>query len=339
MHGPIAQAELAHQWHSTGQPRWRQQLYAVERRVGLALALILYGGELAGALLRRDPTPIGETLGFAATLLVIFTGLYHFLLMFRTLALGANSITREKTGKTWEMLVLTGVDARQIVWGKWWATVLRQWRQYALLGVLRAGVIAWLGGSASRILASIYTSYGYTYGDLQTVLPSALDVLAAGLVVFLLTLANLGFTAACGVLASSETRSGALALARAVATRLTILFVALMILMLPSVILDLAGWWLDRVQLGSNFSLMDVLSRTSITLLDNGASLGSELVAYRLGNTSGSTPSALAAAILSLAIYGVMTWGLLRMAQRRAVRHLALPPEENKPANHITKRL
>jgi hypothetical protein len=60
-----------------------------------------------------------------------------------TLALASISISREKRGKTWDNLLLTGVDARQIVWGKWWATLAALWGDHAVAALLRLGIVAW----------------------------------------------------------------------------------------------------------------------------------------------------------------------------------------------------
>jgi hypothetical protein len=68
----------------------------------------------------------------------------YVVVMLVTFGLSMNSISREKQGKTWEALLLTGVDARQLVWGKWWATVRTLWKDYALVWLLRLGMIVWL---------------------------------------------------------------------------------------------------------------------------------------------------------------------------------------------------
>lgn len=317
---PIMQAELRFQRRAARGRRWWRWLARSVTLLAVMLALILYGGELAGALLQRDPTPIGERFGVGVALLMVFTLALHFALMFRALALGANSIARERQGQTWDMLVLTGIDARQIVLGKWWATVRQLWRQYALLAVLRAGVIVWMAASTSRLITFIYvSSSSYYLGTASFSLPAPLDLLLAGVIVFALTLANLAFTAAVGVSASGEARSGALALVRAIFMRAALLIVAAFLLL-----------WLSGMVSLLSFPAAEFPGRVASLLLDNGASLAGELAMYRsdyYGLVSAN--AVLPTALLGLVAYALLTWAVLELAQRRAVRLRALPPAEN----------
>jgi hypothetical protein len=319
---PIMRAELAYQRRGVRQRAWRRWLGRAVVLLAVTLALILYGGEIAGSLLGRDPTPVSETLGAGVALLLAYTTGLHFILMFRALAQGANSIAREKMGKTWDMLVLTGIDARQIVWGKWWATVRRLWRHYTLLALLRACVITWMGASASRSLMLIYGSYStYYQGEYRIILPRPQHFILAGLVVAVLTMANLVFTAACGVYASAETRSSALALLRAIVTRLLVL-VALVVLLLMQM-----GFFFNILHSPNPLQPLFVLVYP--TLLDNGVTLGSSLVAYRIDGIPDMTPDVLATAVISLGLYALLTGLLLWAAQRRAIQQRALPPVDN----------
>lgn len=312
------QAELRFQRRSARARRWWHWPGRLLMLLAVMLALILYGGELAGALLYRDPTPIGDFFGVGVGLLMIFTAALHFALMFRALALSANSIARERQGRTWDTLVLTGIDARQIVLGKWWATVQQLWRQYALLAVLRAGVIVWMAASSSRLVTLIVaSSSSYYLGTYNFAMPSPLNLLLAGGLVFALTLANLGFTAAVGVAASGEARSGMLALVRAIFMRGALLVIAAFLLM-----------WLSGTLALLSFPAAEFPSRVAGLLLDNGATLVGELAAYRSDYYWwGSNPaSVLPAGLLGLAAYALLTWAVLMLAQRRAVRLRALPP-------------
>ncbi|MBI5668127.1 MAG: hypothetical protein HZC41_08965 [Chloroflexi bacterium] len=317
---PIMQAELRFQRRAARGRRWWRWLTRGGTLLAVMLALILYGGELAGALLQRDPSPIGEFFGVGVALLLVFTVALHFALMFRALALAANSIARERQGQTWDMLVLTGIDARQIVLGKWWATVRQLWRQYALLAVLRAGVIVWMAGSTSRVFTYIYVSgTSYYLGTADFTLPAPLDLLLAGVVVGALTLANLAFTAAVGVAASGEARSGALALARAIFMRAALLIVAAFLLL-----------WLAGMLALASFPAAELPSRIAGLLLDNGAGLAGELAIYRSAYYGlASAGVVLPTALLGLIAYALLTWAVLMLAQRRAVRLRALPPVDN----------
>jgi hypothetical protein len=317
-HNPIMRAELAYQRRHTGQQRpWSRRLTRAVLLLAVFLSLILYGGELFGALLWRDPSPIGERFGFSVTLLMVFTLALHFVLMFRTLALGANSIAREKQNNTWDMLVLTGIDGQQIVLGKWWATARRMWRWYVLLGVLRAGALVWISGSASRTFNVFYSSNAsYPYAWSNLIPPSPANILLAGVIGFALTMANLAFTAACGVSSSGDARSSAMAMARAIMMRLVTLVIAALLLV-----------WLSALLATPLVSLAEFPYQVGITLLDNGASLVSDLAAFHSSDYWVDFPAyPFLTAILSLGAYTLLTWAMLQTAQRRAVRQRALAP-------------
>lgn len=65
----------------------------------------------------------------------------HALVVSRTIAAAANAVSREHDGKTWDILVMTGIHARQILIGKWLG-VLRQVAPWMLgLGMLRLMMI------------------------------------------------------------------------------------------------------------------------------------------------------------------------------------------------------
>lgn len=326
-HGPVARAEALYQGRRAPAARWRRWLSRALSLLGLALAGILFGAEFAGSLLQRDAGTVGAALGFAPEALMLFTLALHFGLMARTLSRSAHSITREQHGRTWDMLVLTGQDARQIVLGKWWATVRGLAADYLVLGALRAAVIVWMAGSAGRAMLVMYAGvYAAPYANPLTLpetwLPSPALYLLAGTLVIGLTLANLGLTAACGLLASSGGRSSSLALALAAATRTGLLLGAALLVLLPYgaarltfLLFDLNLTWLD-----------DIVPRLTATLVDNGVTLGAELAAYRFFDIPDNTLLIAATGLITLAVYGLFTWALLARAERRAVRQMALPP-------------
>lgn len=333
----VAQTELAYQRRSSHtQRRWRHRLGRVTIIAVLLVSMILLWGEVAGALLQRDAGPIGDRLGIIAWAAAVYVLVFHFTTMLRTLGLAANSLARERQNNTWEMLVLTGIDAREIVYGKWSATVRNQWRQYVLLGVLRAGMAVWLGAYSSREILNLLLGgyiYGSYYSDIQVVLPSPLKILVGAALVFVLTLASLPFTAACGVLASAQVKRSALALGRAMGIRILLLLTFAL-----GSVLAMGAFRLWQFSL-----LNEVFGRTISALLVNGATFGSELsgVQYRVfpinlydGLPPDGTIYAIAAAIVSAVLYGLLTVFLLQLAQRRVIREQALPPlPTSKPAS------
>lgn len=335
----VARAELLHQQRSARRRRllvrWVNKTGAV---VGFIMAAYLFWGEFAGALLGRDAgvltgqsfaqrynTDLGQALGGAA---YIFCGVvltHHFALMMQTLTLAANSISRERQAQTWDMLILTGMDARQIVRGKWAATVRYQWPRYLFLGVLRAGALLWFVNSTTR--AAYGRLYAYYYsGSTSIILPSPLFILLAGAVIIALTLLNLGFTAACGVLASASAKRSLWALLGGIVIRLALPFGFVF------------GFTLlfGLFQLGRSEAVTQIWSAVAVSLLDNGstfagllASITIQYTGYNAVDTRGDLTLHTITAILgAAAVYAILTAGLLSIAERRAMRERALPPRK-----------
>ncbi len=118
-------------------------LYALLFTLPLALAAIslgLYGWIVAGA-----PQIIGTIfsgVSFGYSLAVVIT---HFGIILNTLYIASSAVAREKREtQRWDALILTGVSARAIVLGKWWAIIRTLWREYLLLTVLRTIAILYL---------------------------------------------------------------------------------------------------------------------------------------------------------------------------------------------------
>ena len=327
---PIMAAEQAYQQRTARpQRRWLYWLLRLGMYVGLLLSLILFGGLLIAALTGRDPTPIVTRLGAAPSLLAAVVPLWQVGLMLKTLQLSANSIAREKEAQTWELLILSGIDARRIVRGKWWATVQRQWRAYAWLGLLRLGAVTLTGYSSVRL-----SSY---YLDMNTHLPHVASILLGGVAVFALTMAGLGFSAACGVMGSAVSGRGAIAIVRAIANQI-VLTVGTVIAgaLLVTFIFDARRYYFQS-------DWFSALMGTGITLLDNGSILASSLMSIwspvsQVGLVSRSEPLPIiavdlaVAVVLSIAAYGVLTWLALRLAERRAVSQMALPVQKRREA-------
>lgn len=107
---PITQAELAHlKYH---RPRWLRS----ERRIVVGILILIVLAVILSYEGRSSPT-------FPLELWIIW-GVRALVALRATLA-GVNVISREYTGQTWDSLVLTGLNARQILIGKWRAVVQR----------------------------------------------------------------------------------------------------------------------------------------------------------------------------------------------------------------------
>lgn len=159
-------------------------------------------------------------------ILAPFVLLSHFGLLFRTMARAANSISREKESGTWELLLLSGLPARRIIGGKWWATLRGLAPQYARHILMRTALVIWLVLDATRVLSDLTH---YTYSTHYLRIPAYPEGLNLGafvvplLLIAPLTLLTMSFAAACGVLASTLTKRPTMSIGLAVFFRTAIL--------------------------------------------------------------------------------------------------------------------
>jgi hypothetical protein len=330
---PVAQAEFQHQRRSQTERQgwigWGSRLI-----IGgtYALTIVLFLNEIADVILYNIgtasfeiPSRIFWAIGSFIVIPVGITFILHFQRMFQTLTLAVNSIARERQSNNWDMLILTGIDAGKIVRGKWWATVCSMWGRYARLGILRAMLIIVVSRYANGNTSS-YQIYSGGQPDVSIITPTLLQFLMVGVIVFALTIANLLFTAACGVTAFNQ-RSG-VGLARAIGTRI-------LILIATGVVGALIAQLLYELFYPSGAD--SIVAFSLLTLFDNGVSISGEfatsnplraITPFASGFKS-LLPIFLSTALIALALYGLLTFILLRSAQRQAVRHNALPAPKN----------
>ena len=327
----ILRSELAHQHRSTSRRRWLRWLSRLLTGAVWASALFFVLRALPTLIFGQLPPPldwpeqawVGQWMVFA----VIWTVILHFSLMFETLSRSANVIAREKQGNTWELLLLTGTDARAIVMGKWWATVRRMRWWYLSLGILRALMIVWVTGT--QYTSSSYFYYGNNAPDttVGAVFFRSLYLLVTFAFVILMTLLNLGFTAACGLSASADHRNSAIALARAIGTRILIIIA---IVGIPIGIVYLIRPTYGYDSLWSNIVLSG--AQVLATFADNGVVASYALATYNF--TSYYYPAdvytyadtTLLAMLVAPLAYAFVTALVLRFARRRVIRQGALPP-------------
>lgn len=136
--------------------RWRWLRLDRIRWLALALALALVIGlRLYGASQGADPATefaIEQIIGvvqFSLAMLVLFTHLWMIGLAVRS---GGMALSRERDGRDWELLILTGVRARDLVIGKWVGLMLALWRQFR-------GVVLW------RVAAALALGVVYLLND------------------------------------------------------------------------------------------------------------------------------------------------------------------------------
>jgi ABC-type Na+ efflux pump permease subunit len=196
----IARAELRHQWYVMAKSRSGAGWIALATIMllpafltGLAFfvaALIGDGGALLnGRAFEGDQEGIGpRLLSLGITLLVTMNVALYAVVTMVTVGLAGNSITRERHGRTWDALLLTNIDARQIVLGKWWATLMALWGDHLMIGLLRIGLIAYLLVAFSEVIPTV--------GDLPHSLAYLLPLAA---ITLLFTAVDTAFSAALGV--------------------------------------------------------------------------------------------------------------------------------------------
>jgi hypothetical protein len=241
--------------------------------------------------------------------------------MMRAIIAGANVISREHVGQTWDALVLTGVSARQIVLGKWRAALyaIRGW--LLTLGVVRIAMLPVFCLGILKIFAivsfgrySTTPSYRSYYWDIEWV-PWAW-ILAVVLSVGITLLEVLCCTA-LGMAASALTRRPIPAAVGAIAVRFfpVITFAAFM-----------------RYQLGVTY-FWRWWGETPFALSDSGTSAMMVLALPNMPWTRGDherTLPGLALACAMLCLMLVFALVLTRFAIRRdgaLRRHRASMPE------------
>jgi hypothetical protein len=132
----------------------------------------------------------------------------HVITAARAISAGANAISREHVGKTWDALVMTGVNARQILIGKWLGVLHRVAPWMLGLGVLRLLMIpVFMIAMMNRFL--FFTRGGsYYYGWNSPVSWVAWAGIAAVIFTVVLTVLEVMACSAIGLAASALMRKG-----------------------------------------------------------------------------------------------------------------------------------
>jgi hypothetical protein len=333
---PIQRIEYNHQMRqqATG---WRGQVRAFLDGILVvmaAFAILLCLTDTFGLDRTSRPAQVVNT---AMLIFVVFVVVQHFVTMLRTLALSSNSIVRERERQSWDLLVLTGIDGREVVRGKWAATVQRQWKYYLFLGMLRAGAAIWWGYNNSANRNWIYN----TQTDYTIITPTVWHILLAVVIILLLTQMNLLYTAAVGVRASVPSERATGAIIRAILHR----FIGPLALVLVTGIVGalISGWLFtwgssafggrvivsDSLQEAA-FSVISVFGSALSGFLDNGAGLAQGLAATQvqfnstsdlifLNTSTNHVALSLVVTVLLLLLY----WALTNIALRNAERLLS----------------
>ena len=256
--------------------RYWRWIAAALRYLGLMFGLILAGGVFTWSLLQRDAYPIYETFGSYTGWYVAAVIVAHFVLQFQTLARSAESLSRERQGLRWDYLRLTGITSKALIRGKWWAVVKRQFYSYLWLGVLSSCAVIWLGYSNSVRILAFYISRSSLPDLIEAItLPHPIALLYLFAFISLLTLLNLGFTAACGLLGASLGRHGDGGFIRAIGLRIELA-------LFPLVLSCLSGVLIPTLFAGSSIAQFlwnpfYVLLGSAVPIIDNGLIFGGAL--------------------------------------------------------------
>jgi hypothetical protein len=229
LHHPVTQAEVQYQERIMENTRagsvWVGLAYLMTYPA-LLLSIVVYLSALASQII---PGSIVLTFDQNSIALVTVTLIYliamsialYVVVTLVTLGLSSNSISREKQGKTWDALLLTGVDARQLVWGKWWATMRTFWKDIALVWMLRLSMIVWLivvtdGEFIYRLVVPQFS-------------PELAYLLVGAFMVAAYTLLDAMLTAALGQIAALADRRTGIVVFLALVIRLLTLFAPLVL--------------------------------------------------------------------------------------------------------------
>lgn len=85
-----------------------------------------------------------DSLQVTLSLLVVINVIVFVLVAIRAVSSGSDSVYRERRGKTWELLMLTGVSNWRVVFGKWLGVMRHLLRDFAWLYIVRIGTLFWI---------------------------------------------------------------------------------------------------------------------------------------------------------------------------------------------------
>jgi hypothetical protein len=306
---PVARAEWLHQQRSGRPQRWRLFNVLLALAIG---TLILSTVGLANAdrlITYTDIRPHDIELGLqmingsAGAALISLLAIQPIMISAQAALRASGTIAREKQGRTWDSLILTGIDARVLVTAKWWAVLRVLGERLELMFALRALAVLVIG-----------TMLIYESGTVGLSMPGiALAIIAAVVlpVIAVMQAAAAGIFAS--LLAGQEATAGRIAVAFQGVMVLTLLFAGFALTVFLT-LADTGGSW------------PYVLPMTFAVPLDGGL----VFIFSALSATSGAYLGVyIGSLLLSVIVFGGMTWLLLRASQALAVRQMALPPVES----------
>jgi hypothetical protein len=303
---------------------WQERTYKERRAprwsrggmiVGVAFVITLI--VCAYALLINAP-------GYNTTRMALFTvWIVHFAAGVRALMVGANVISREHVGQTWDALVLTGVSARRILLGKWLAALyaVRGWMlvlgavHVAMLPIFSLGLLKTF---AERTMRYGSSSYYYEMERMEfTLLPWA--VVLAVVAAVALTVLEMMCCTALGMAASALTKRNLSAAVLALCVRFAPVAIFALYVRYELGPRQFWQWW-GRTE----FSLSDV--GTSATMV-----LALPVIPWTQGDHIRSVPGLIAAVLLLVTMTSIaLTLTMFVVRRTGALPHAQLVVKSGK---------
>lgn len=278
--------------------------------VALTVGLFLMGrsGSLTSVNLRETSTFFSGLLRTINSILAALVVIEYLVMLLRSLLLASNTITREQTARTWDTLVLTHVDDRSLIYGKWWAVMTTLTQRHQISIYLRAGV--WLYFGLTPGVNGLFSST-----------PNVILLALAPVIVLAFTLINLGLTTAIGVLASFSGKQ-VIALTTAVGLQLGLLLVVFAgDVFVSPLFID------TTVRLNGGVITQGIGSGTSLALVLIGGGAYSATAFLDASTIPDVMPHIITIVIATL-LYGGLTWLLLWIARALAVENGAISAAE-----------
>lgn len=303
---PIARAEANYQQRvrpqnaTKGSRRLRQSVFILI--LGASIFLTLIAPSLIGySWFFNAPRSLLELvlgrLQSLTALMLLFLVMANYIGVFSaTMQTAAAAIVREKRAHTWESLILTNVNARDMIRGKWWGVLQTVWIAYRARLITRTAILFWLilsAGLGGLIRADV---------SLPTItLPVALITL---LIAVVFPVVNVCWIAAVGILGSLFGRDEVTSRGAAAVILIGLLLGVSVIIMFGFVIDGGSGW-------------VTTLFPLWASIIDGGA-----MMLFVLSDTTliADALPMLVWALVHLSIMALLTGGLLRSAEWVAVR-------------------
>ncbi len=170
----------------TGRQRWLNLLLGWTTVV---LSIVLYVSELIRALLGSDLNTVPRNAQWLMGAYALLALIFYTTPWRQGQRLAQEMIARDKSRpQSWELVVLTGIDARSYVLAKWWALVRALSPALLYTGIVRAGAVTFLVAEFTRSLAANSRMFS---GNVIVYPPNALDILIVGILSIVLTYTGL----------------------------------------------------------------------------------------------------------------------------------------------------